>query len=202
MVLAADFAFELNPRLAEVGDERRAAVFRGRVRTDPPALVLVRREGRRQASPAAALLSRAVAPLPAFHRRAAAELSHAGGGVERAAPRAQLAGGGSRPGTRRCQLRCRGAHAPGRHAAAQAVPAERDHQPRTESGIAVEALHASGRPPELPLRVESRDRKRRNRDEAADSPRRRARRRIAVPAGDGQRQYLAVRATITRCCSD
>jgi hypothetical protein len=79
LVLAADFDFDLNPRLAEGRHQRRAALFRGGVRADAAALVLVRREGRSQAHPATAFLPRAVAPLPPVHRRAAAELPDAGG---------------------------------------------------------------------------------------------------------------------------
>ena len=117
VVVGADFAFDLNPRLAEVVTNGVPLYF---VVDSNLAVrvVLVRREGRRQASSVAPVVPRLVAPLPALHRRIATELRHARGSLERVAPRAQLACRRSQYGAGRRQLRCRGAHAGGRRAAA------------------------------------------------------------------------------------
>ena len=142
LVLDADFAFELTPRLAEVVVERRAAVLPRRLRADAPPLVLVRRERRVRAACSCAC------PI----MRCRGTIGCPPGCCSRLSPRCEEALNVLKRVRNwlvvdrtvtfaDARLRSGGAHAPRHRAAAEAVPAQRAHQPRAAPRVAMEALH-------------------------------------------------------------
>src|SRR5690606_32412816 len=127
---------------------RGAAVFRPRVRADPPALVVDRRDRRRALDRLSPRLSRAHPAVPAEHRRADADLGHArrrDAGDEPRAPLARVPRVERHP---RHPLRRSGTLASRRGAIAQAVPGQRDHRPRLEPAVRMEAFRVQAVDPE------------------------------------------------------
>ena len=140
LVLDADFAFELTPRLAEVVANGVPLYFRVEFE-------LTRRrwywfdETAAVAPPAAAaVLSCAVAAVPAVDRAAAAELREPGGSAERAQAGAQLAGGRAQRHPRRPTTRLRCACASTRRCCRSRSSSPRS-PPRAAARFAVAALY-------------------------------------------------------------
>ena len=147
IALDADFAFDFAPRLAEMVANGVPLYFVVEFELTRPRWWWFDEKGRCQAHSAAAVLPCAVAPLPAFAPDCCSSSSRRW--RKRCTCCAACAAGWSsiaRSHLDRRELRRGAAHAARHDAVAQAVPAERDDQPRADAGVRLEALHLPAAP--------------------------------------------------------